>query len=108
MLSQILDILTVLLVLIPPVVQITAQIAQQTHNKKLQNLTDRASIIVNALEQSNLTGPEKKAEGLKKLSSYATEVGISLTPDQVDDYIEAAVRFMNLSMQPKIATTEKK
>lgn len=106
MLNQILDICTIIIVLLPPAVQITSQLAQQTHNKKLQNLSDRANIIVNALEQSGLTGPEKKAQGLAKLSNYATEVGIKLTSDQVDDYIEAAVRFMKLAGNENVTSKE--
>lgn len=95
--KTVIDILTILLVLLPPAVQIASALAQKSHSAKFQNLMQRANVIVQALEQSGLTNDEKKQEGLKKISNYATEVGIKLTADQADDYIEAAVRFMKLS-----------
>lgn len=99
MMKTVIEIITILIVLLPPVVQITSVLAQKSHSAKLKNLSDRATIVVNALEQSELTSQEKRAEGLKALSKYANEVGIAVTDNQVSEYLEAAVRFMKLATQ---------
>ena len=75
--------------------QIFKLVAQLTHNKKLINLSDRASIIVQALEQNtDLMNEDKKQAALQKLAIYAKEVGIKVTGQQLDDYIESAVRVL--------------
>lgn len=78
----------------PVILAVFRLLATQTHNQRMINLAERAKIIVEALEQSGLTNDEKKKEALNKLSYYAKEVGITVTPDQLDDYIESAVRFI--------------
>lgn len=91
MLSNIVDILTIVVVLFPIGVQIFSLVAQKAHNQKLINLSERAKIVVNALEQSGLESTEKKHTAMKKLSAYASEVGIKVTEGQLSDYIESAV-----------------
>lgn len=77
--------------------------AQKTHNQKLINLTERARIIVAALEKSDITNDRKKQTALNKLANYASEVGIKVSGDQLDDYIESAVLFLrHLEPQPTI------
>jgi len=91
MLSQIADTVTILVVLLPITVQVFGYIAQKSHNQKLINLNERATIVVRALESTGLGGEEKKKIAMNKLSQYASEVGIKVTGDQLDDYIESAV-----------------
>lgn len=75
--------------------QIFKLLAQLSHNKKLINLSERASIIVQALEQqTDLISEDKKTLALEKLAIYAKEVGIKVTGQQLDDYIESAVRVL--------------
>lgn len=63
----------------------------KTKNKNLVTLSERANIIVMGLEKVEATNPEKRNWGVNRLVDYANEVGISLTPDQAQDYINAAV-----------------
>ena len=100
MVRDILDIITILIALAPIGVQIFRLIAQKTHNQRLINLSQRAQIIVEGLEQSNLSNEEKKTKAYKKLSAYANEVGIPVTVDQLDDYIESAVRLVKVLTTP--------
>ena len=94
MINQIADILTTLAVLLPIVIQLVKLIGQKTHNQRLVNLSDRATIIVTALEQSQLDGPAKKQEAMTRLSQYAGEVGIKVTSQQLSDYIESSVNAL--------------
>ena len=100
MVRDILDIITILIALAPIGVKVFQLIAQKTHNQRLINLSQRAQIIVEGLEQSNLTNEEKKTKAYKKLSAYAKEVGIPVTVDQLDDYIESAVRLVKVLTAP--------
>ena len=63
----------------------------KTKNNNITNIANRADIIVKGLEKIELTNPDKRDLGINKLVEYANEVGISLTPDQAQDYINAAV-----------------
>lgn len=101
MLEQIIEILTILLALTPILVQVFNLLTQKTSNQRLINLSERATIVVTALEQTNLTNDLKKQEAFRKLATYAQEVGIKVTHDQLDDYIESAVKFMKLLNQPE-------
>ena len=93
--KHLMDIVLIFIGLAPIILQIGSAIAHKSHNQKIKNLLERATIIVNALEQTGGTGAQKKRTAVEKLSNYAAEVGIKVTPDQVDDYIEYAVKFMN-------------
>lgn len=94
MISDVIDLVTILIALSPVIVKVVKLISQKTHNERLKNLSARAEIVVNALEQSGLTSAEKKKNAYDKLSVYAKEVGIPVTGDQLDDYIESAVRIV--------------
>ena len=100
MIREPLDIVTIIIALAPIGIKIFQLIAQKTHNQRLINLSQRAQIIVEGLEQSNLTNEEKKTKAYKKLSAYANEVGIPVTVDQLDDYIESAVRLVKVLTTP--------
>ena len=93
--TDIIALIGTLLPLIGVSYQLFKLVAQLTHNKRLMNLSDRAQIIVQALEQqTDMLGEEKKNAALQKLAIYAKEVGIKVTGQQLDDYIEAAVRVL--------------
>ena len=100
MVRELLDIVTIIIALAPIGIKIFQLIAQKTHNQRLINLSQRAQIIVEGLEQSNLSNEEKKTKAYKKLSAYANEVGIPVTVDQLDDYIESAVRLVKVLTAP--------
>ena len=100
MVRELLDIVTIIIALAPIGIKIFQLIAQKTHNQRLINLSQRAQIIVEGLEQSNLSNEEKKTKAYKKLSAYANEVGIPVTVDQLDDYIESAVRLVKALTTP--------
>ena len=100
MIRELLDIVTIIIALAPIGIKIFQLIAQKTHNQRLINLSQRAQIIVEGLEQSNLSNEEKKTKAYKKLSAYANEVGIPVTVDQLDDYIESAVRLVKVLTTP--------
>ena len=100
MVRELLDIVTIIIALVPIGIKIFQLIAQKTHNQRLINLSQRAQIIVEGLEQSNLSNEEKKTKAYKKLSAYANEVGIPVTVDQLDDYIESAVRLVKVLTTP--------
>lgn len=63
----------------------------KTKNNNIINLANRADIIVKGLEKIELNNPEKRDLGVNKLTEYANEIGVALTPDQAKDYINAAV-----------------
>ena len=62
MVRELLDIVTIIIALAPIGIKIFQLIAQKTHNQRLINLSQRAQIIVEGLEQSNLTNEEKKTK----------------------------------------------
>ena len=94
LIQRIIEILSILLALLPILVQIFSLLTQKTHNQKIVNLRERAEIIVAALEQTYWTNEEKLSSAYNKLSRYANEVGIKATPDQLLDYIESSVRLL--------------
>lgn len=96
MLVKVIDILTILVALSPVFIQLFNLLAQKANNQKIANLSERASIIVTALEQTALSNPDKKLAAMNKLTRYAKEVGISVSYDQVDDYVESAVKLLKL------------
>ena len=94
LLQRIIELLSILLALLPILVQIFSLLTQKTHNQKIVNLRERAEIIVTALEQTGWTNEEKQSSAYNKLSRYSNEVGIKATPDQLLDYIESSVRLL--------------
>lgn len=93
--KDVLDIVTIIIFAAPIVIQGVKWIGHKTHNQKLINLSERANIIVASLDQSHaMSNAQKKDVALNKLSDYASEVGIKVTPTQLHDYIEASVNFI--------------
>lgn len=90
--NEIVNYITLLIIVVPVAIQLVRYVGTITHNKNLVNLADRALIIVTSLEQLKLTNnADKKTAALRKLATYANELGIKLTEDQAEDYIENAV-----------------
>lgn len=90
--DDIVNLITTVGLALPVIVSLIKVIAQDTHNKILINMSNKADIIVKALEQSSeLSGSEKKERAVKALSEYANEIGIKVTDKQVAAYIEASV-----------------
>lgn len=92
--ERIIEILSILLALLPILVQVFNLLTQKTNNQKIANLRERATIIVTALEQTGWTNEIKQQTAFDKLSRYAKEVGIKVTPDQILDYVESSVRLL--------------
>lgn len=95
--QNLLDTITVVIALSPIIIQAARLMGIQTHNKKLVMLSDRAGIIVHAVEQLNWPGDQKKDVALAKLVDYAAEAHISITENQASDYIEGAVRLLKMA-----------
>lgn len=90
--DDIVNIITIIGLALPVITSVTKAMAQVTHNKVLINLSNKADIIVKALEQSSdLSSSEKKERAIKALSEYADELGIKVTDKQIGMYIESSV-----------------
>lgn len=91
------EIISLLVALSPLLIQIFRLISLKIQNEKLTMVVEQATVIVNALEQSNLTNDEKKREAFSKLAIYASKKGINIDQEEIDDYIESAVKFLKLA-----------
>ena len=91
------EIISLLVALSPLLIQIFRLISLKIKNEKLTMVVEQATVIVNALEQSNLTNDEKKREAFSKLAIYARKKGINIDKEEIDDYIESAVKFLKLA-----------
>lgn len=91
--KSVVNFIIVILPLLPLVVELTRYFGKKTKNQNIVLLANRAEIIVRALNATDLqlSNPEKKLEAVTRISHYANEVGIKLTPEQASDYIESAV-----------------
>ena len=94
LIQRIIEMLSILLALLPILVQIFSLLTQKTNNQKIVNLRERAAIIVAAMEQTGWDNDVKQRTAFDKLSRYAKEVGIQVSADQILDYIESSVKFM--------------
>ena len=66
-------------------------IGMLTHNKTLITLSERALVIVKALDQTSYLNDDKKALAMDQLYKYAKELKINITQAQLNDYVESAV-----------------
>lgn len=98
------DIITLIILVGPITLQLAKNIAQHTHSKRMENLVNRASIIVGALDRQNIANDAKKAEAVSALAGYANEAGIKVTPTQLSQYIENAVALMRTADQALTAS----
>lgn len=93
--DTVISIISVGIALAPVAISASRLIAQKTHSTTLMNLTNRASVIVSALQNSHIDNLDKKELAMNSIANYAKELGVKLTPDQASEYIEDAVRVMN-------------
>lgn len=104
MIKNLTDIITLIILVGPIALQLAMNIAQHTHSKRMENLVNRASIIVNALERQSIPNDAKKAEAVSALAGYASQAGIKVTPAQLSQYIENAVTIMRTADQALTAS----
>lgn len=90
--EKIIELLTLLIVVAPVVLQLIRYLGVSTNNKSVITLADRAMIIVSSLDSLFIPNKDKKKEALEKLLGFAKEIGVSLTKEQAEDYIEHSVR----------------
>lgn len=93
--ESLVDILTVAAVLAPVESQVIKFTRSRTHNQRVKTLLDRSQVIVKSLENIDVPNRTKNADSVDKLMTFANEVGVKLTKQQANDYIEAAVRDLN-------------
>ena len=90
--DDIVNIITIIGLALPVITSVTKAVAQVTHNKVFINMSNKADVIVKALEQSSdLSSSDKKERAVKALSEYANELGIKVTDKQIGTYIESSV-----------------
>lgn len=90
------QLVTLVGLLLPLVVKLIAFVGALTNNNQILLISERASIIVNAIEQQygSGSGSNKKAVAIASLRVFANEVKIPLTETQAEEYVENAVRIM--------------
>lgn len=93
-LQEWLELITFILALLPIALRLFVYLGQLSSNTKIKNLVERSNVIVSALEKSGLTNEDKKSAALSKLAIYADEVGIKMTRQQLEDYIQSSVMFI--------------
>ena len=90
--DDIVNVITIIGLALPVVSSLTKVLAQVTHNKAFINLSNKADVIVKALEQTEaLSGSDKKERAVKALTEYANELGVKVTDKQISTYIESSV-----------------
>lgn len=104
MIKNLTDIITLIILVGPVTLQLAMNIAQHTHSKRMENLVNRATIIVNALDRQNISNDAKKTEAVSALAGYANEAGIKVTPTQLSQYIEHAVTLIRAADQALTAS----
>lgn len=93
--DDIVNVITIIGLALPVITSLTKTLAQITHNKAFINLSNKADVIVRALEQNDqLSSDAKKERAVKALTEYANELGIKVTDNQVSAYIESSVNVV--------------
>lgn len=83
-----------ILIFLPVVIRMAAYFGVKSQNRQVQLLSERALIIAQAMEETNLSPTAKKEEAIRRLTKFAKEVAIKVSDDQVDDYIESSVNIL--------------
>lgn len=91
MLENVINAITLIIVVAPIVVEGVKYLGTVTHNKKVVTLAERAMIIVSSLDRLNIANESKKQAALDKLLHFANETRTQLSTSQAEDYIENAV-----------------
>jgi len=94
--AAIVDLLPVLIALAAAIYRYAGHRSPQA---KQQLLSDLATTVVPAIEQSctDMSGPHKKAAALGNMESILKSLHVSVPPELVDLSIEAAVHALNQS-----------
>ena len=101
--DKIIDIVTLIIIVAPVVLELIKYLGAATHNKSVTTLAERAMIIVSSLDNTLIPNSEKKREALDKLLGFAKETKVNLTADQAEDYIEHAVQILHeLQEKPEV------
>ena len=104
--EKVVDLITVLIIVAPIVVNVIKLIGAVTHSKSIQTLAERAMIIVSSLDSVLIPNDTKKREAMNKLLFFAGETGVKLTAEQAEDYIEHSVRelrrLQELTSKPEV------
>lgn len=84
--------LTSVVMFIITMVPLFTVVLDHIHSKRLDKIRDMAHTITKALEESGLNGTAKKELGVSKLGKFVASIPFfNLKPDQLDDFIDAAV-----------------
>lgn len=94
MLENVINLLVVVSMVLPIIIELIKYIGALTNNKKVLTLAERAMIIVSSLDSLGIANEAKKQEALGKLTKFASEVGIKLSLSQAEDYIENSVQAL--------------
>lgn len=94
MLENVLNLITLVVMVSPLVVEGVKYLGAITHNKKVITLAERAMIIVSSLDRLDIANDSKKQAALDKLLHFANETRTQLTTAQAEDYIENAVQTL--------------
>lgn len=96
-LASAVDIIVIMLPLLPLILTMVKYLGRKTKQKNIELLADRGLIIVRSLEKNTnqLSNPERKGIALDKILEYANEIGINLSREQANDFIESAVVEIN-------------
>ena len=100
--DDIINVITIIGLALPVISSLTKVLAQVTHNKAFINLSNKADVIVKALEQTeSLSSADKKERAVKALTEYANELGMKVTDKQMSMYIESSVNTVKSSSSYK-------
>lgn len=99
-LASVIASLAVLIPLLLPIIKATCQlIASKSSNQKVKLLNERALVIVQAMETTDYDGANKHKNAVFQLSQYCEQVGIKMSVEQINTYIDSAVFLLQRSNQ---------
>lgn len=105
--DDIINIVSIIGLALPVVINLTKYIGAATHNTRISNLASRADIVVKALEQSQaLSNEDKKTRAIAALNDYAKEVGIKVSPEQLSQYIDSSVNTIRQDQATEVIETK--
>lgn len=94
--------------LIPYIKEKKAQVMKQLEATKWSWAVEIIDAVVRAVEQTvlDLHGDDKKVYAKHQIYKIFKQAGISLTDDQIDTLIEAAVQEMNSYILPEVISVD--
>lgn len=113
-LNEIVDLVVLIIGITCVVIPYIATILIHTKNRYLKMIGQEAIKITSALEETTLSGTEKKKLAIEKLNTLFGGntikyiAGLNLTPEQLADQVDAAVsNLRTLGVKPVLEPTEK-